>query len=841
MRDECISAVTRAAAAAGKTLTSADLKNIEGRILQAVRDNARDDRTGTAAMTPTERIQAAARRVAAELVEEKKRDAINVARQVIATSRNLKFIEDLAQKGISRMEALRRLDVTALDNKANVASLEQVRIGIANEANRKMGPVVDATSKYLGFWTDKKSVRDVLRELYGEDSGNATAKEAARVWRDQVAEPLRKQFNEVGGAIRKLKDWAIPQQHSQLKVANAGPEKWTNDILPKLDRDAYVNEDGSLMNDVQIRDMLLRVWRTIATDGASNVSPGEHRGSGSVKNRGDDRRVLHFATADDYMDYQASYGEKSLLETMTSHIDSQARNIATLQVYGPNAEAGYRYLLDHAYKAEVEGNPSLLSKLNSERRKTEITHDVATGKIGQVANPVIAKAFATARMAMILGRLGSAALSAVTDGANMSMVARVWGIPQWKRYMYEMKALTSKSFRDDIRTQGAGVEAIAHAISRFGEETFGHGMPSNVANTLLRVSGLNWLDNARRTGSGAMLMDKLGEMSRRFKTMDAMSTDDNSVLLSRGVKPEHYEVWKRADLSNGLLTADGIARIPDEKLSDLGNPEKLRRDAMQSLIGVISSDVNTIVPMMTDKARASVSVHIKTDRGTLGGELVNSMLQFKSFPIAMISNHWQRVQSMPTMKGKVLYAAEHIATSAIMGALVVQLKSLASGNNPQDMTNWKFSARAMVAGGALGLYGDTILNWAATPYRQNIADQLGPLFTTLNDVYNIGQAAYRSTDETKRSDLPGELIKFAKSNTPFANLWYTKAVTDHLIFQALQDYFSPGYSERANQRAVTEFGNAPYWPRATGDTLGTLQSFETLQPPDLSSAFGRQQ
>ncbi|QTV16096.1 hypothetical protein J9321_23590 [Pseudomonas fluorescens] len=53
-------------------------------------------------------------------------------------------------------------------------------------------------------------------------------------------------------------------------------------------------------------------------------------------------------------------------------------------------------------------------------------------------------------------------------------------------------------------------------------------------------------------------------------------------------------------------------------------------------------------------------------------------------------------------------------------------------------------------------------------------------------------------------------MRLAKSHLPGTNLWHTKAATDHLIFNQLQDYFSPGYLRRMKQRARKEF-NQSYW------------------------------
>ena len=221
--------------------------------------------------------------------------------------------------------------------------------------------------------------------------------------------------------------------------------------------------------------------------------------------------------------------------------------------------------------------------------------------------------------------------------------------------------------------------------------------------------------------------------------------------------------------------------------------------------------------MMKDWARGDVNHTLgAAKRGTWGGELVNSILQFKSFPISMMYNHWQRLQSMPTPAGKALYAVELAATATIMGALSVQMKSIASGQNPQNMTDPKFAARAFIQGGATGILGDLIGNAIVSPYREKLTDMLGPTVGTATSIFDIAHSAIdASKDQSKRDKLGDDVVRFGKGMTPFANLWYTKAAIDHLFFQRLQDYYSPGYGARSTERAKTNFGTTPWWKPST--------------------------
>lgn len=835
MRADCIAAVQRAAAAAGRSITQAELQGIEQRFRETLRRMARNDRQKVAGMSPAERMKEAARLIAADLAAEKTRKAVNTARQIIATDRNVRYIEDAAARGVSRFESLQRLIVNFADAASGARSLEQVADGVRQYYMRELTPVIRATQRFLGFWTNRAMVRDLVRELYGQNTGNAGAREAARAWSDFVAEPMRRQANELGQNIRKLADWAVPQHHSQEKVARAGAFAWVDFIIGRLDRDAYVNPDGTLMDDSALRTMLGSVWQRIATDGASDIQAGKITGRGDVANRGQEARALHFKSADDYLNYQAKFGDQSILEAMIGHVNRHARDIATMQVFGPNAESAFRFLLDGAMQKEATATPGKTGAFERAQAKTQKYFDAASGRAGAIANPVIANIFNGWRSIQAAAMLGMSPISAITDTATLHMVSLANGLPQWNAFYRELRAyLPFDPEKGFIERQGFGIETLAHDVSRFGEEVIGHGIPSILANTLFKVSGMNRLDAARRRAGAAVMMDGIGQLTRKHATLAAIDPNDHALLLAKGISEKTWEIWRAAELDGRLLTPDGIARIPDAKLAHLGDPAKLRRDAMQELIGVVQSEVHTIVPLATAKTQADMQHFLgNPQRGTLGGELIRSVLQFKSFPVSIIATQWARAMSRPSAAGKALYGASFVAASTILGAMVVQLKAMIGRTqNPQDMTDAKFWGRAVVQGGAFGLYGDLAISGWSTDVRQSLAELFGgPTLSNAQRAYDLAETAIHSVDSEKKVDVAGKAVGLAKANLPFGNLWYAKAALDHLIFQELQDYFSPGYARRMEQRARREYGTGYFWPPATG--------VDRIEPVDFANATGQ--
>jgi hypothetical protein len=54
-------------------------------------------------------------------------------------------------------------------------------------------------------------------------------------------------------------------------------------------------------------------------------------------------------------------------------------------------------------------------------------------------------------------------------------------------------------------------------------------------------------------------------------------------------------------------------------------------------------------------------------------------------------------------------------------------------------------------------------------------------------------------------------IRVAKGFVPLQNLWYTRLILDHLIVHNLQEWASPGYLRRMEERSRRNFGQGFWW------------------------------
>lgn len=841
MRDECIEAVMRAA---GRSLTQTELKDIESRIAKNRRQLAQTNRQEYLAMTPEQQLRAAAKMAAEQFVQDKVKKQVRVALTIQAHDRIDNYVRSQkSQYGFGTMNSLQRVLASFSDGKSNIQSVETRGKAIAADYIRQLLDTFESTQPQIfGLFTNKEGIRALTYELYGMDSSKIVSPEAARdakaaakAW-NEIAENARQHFNNAGGDIGRLEDWRTPQNHSQKLVAEAGRDKWVNNVFGKLNRQRYTREDGSYMDDAEVLEFLREAWTSIATGGANKIEPGKIVGRGMKANLHAEERSIHFKDPESYLAYQAEFGGKDAYTVMMQHILRLSNDIALIETLGPNADLQFKYWLDRAVKEDSLDKPTRAGRIQNDAVKTQNLYDFISGRTMPVANWKIAQGFDTLRSWLVATRLGSAFITSITDNATMQLTAAVNKLSHTQLMRNQLATLNPRNKTElaMARRAGLSLQTLIGDMNRWGTEALGPSFSSKMANLTMRASFLNAATEARRRAFGVTMYGSIGNTTRKFANFDKIPADDLKLLKGKGIDKDTFAVWKKAQLEdwgNGndtMLTPEAIYRIPDKELEGIeGNPRDLRRDAALKLLGMVNEESNMAV--IEPGARERSMMTMGTQRGTWKGEIVRSFFLFKGFPLSLIMRHWARGMAQGSVGGKALYIGSLIASTTILGAVAQQLNNIASGRDPQDMTQGKFWAQALMKGGSLGIYGDFVLNTNTQYGNTPLAVLSGPLAGYVEDVVGLTQGSIVKAAQGKKVDWGANAVRFAKSNIPLQNLWYTKAVTDRMIFNQLQEMVSPGYNRRVEQRARSQFNQSYYY------RPGELTP---RRAPDFGKAFG---
>lgn len=817
MRQECINAVQQAAQ---RTLTAREIQNIEDRIYRNMRQLARNDPASWRQMTDAERLRRAGQLAADELQQEAGLKRRRVALTIAARQRLDAFINGY-QGTDGKLGALNRTIAFSADGKSNFLSVESRGKATRDYALSQIQEAFEAVDpRFFHLFEDENGVRDLVFEIRGQDTGNIKAKKGAKAWAD-VTELLRRRFNDAGGDIGYLENWGIPQHHSMEKVGRATREQWVSDVIGKLDRKYYIKEDGQLMSDAEVTAFLGEAYNTIATGGLNKLSDSGMRLSGARANRGNASRQIHFKDADSYLEYQRQYGDRSLWEVMVGHLEGISKDIALVETYGPNPDHVFRAILDEVTAETATVNPQRTGQVKRMANSTENLYNFISGKTQPIANPHIAQWSDNIRNWLVASRLGSALLASFSDLGTMYLSAKVTNLPMNQLFRNQLEAMdpTNRTELARARRAGLAMESLLGSVNRWAMDNMGPSKARWAATAVMRASGLTAWSDAHKRAYGVTMMGSLGEVVSRSPDLRSLDGGDFRILKSKGITEQDFSVWKLADQedwgkgNSTMLTPESIMRIPDDAVKHLGAPERVKFEAMRRLLGAVAEEVDMAV--ITPGAREQMVTGGGLQRGTWKGELTRSVFLFKSFPISVVMRHWSRAMGMPSAGGRAAYIGAFIASTTMLGALSQQLNDMASGRNPRDMTGEdapKFWLGALLKGGGLGLYGDFLLSDHTRYGGGALASMLGPVAGLVDDVVKLAQGIPLNAVEGKPEQTGGDLVKLGKGLIPGANLWYAKAALDHMIFNQFQEYFSPGYLRKVEQRSKKNF-NQTYWWR----------------------------
>lgn len=837
MKQACINLV---GAILGRAPPTSMVTQLQDRMNVQMRLLARKDPAAWRQLSLADRMDQAAAAAAQDMVAElqKKQQRINL--QIAAADRVQTFLanQQIVKPG-SKLNAVSQL----LDFDTKGSGFTSAASWTKAVQMETFGNLIDtwtaSAPKVFHLFENVAGTRELVRELFGESTGNSAASQGAKVWRE-VMDDLRQRYNAAGGNVGQLEDWRFPQTHSQQRIAQAGFDTWFSGTLPLLDRQKYVNADGSLMNTEQLRDFFGHVFDSITTDGVNKQDTTRASGYGIQASRGSEHRQVFFKDSDSFLAYQGNYGEKSLWSVLTGHVRSLSREVGMVETLGPDPDRLFGETNHQVLLEELRANPTQLAKLQRSARFNDKLFDYVSGR-QEVVDTELAEKFQAFRNFMTATKLPKVIITALGDEAGMAATAFANKLPYGEVFLREMGTLNpaNDTGRAILQRNGLGLESMLSGLNRFGQEEYSAGWTGKVATGVMHASGAERMWDARRQGLAAVLMHYLGETVGKVDHFADINQADHGVLASKGISETDWQVWKRAEPEMWgkypMLTPKAVHAIPDSALAELGDPQALRRHAATSLLAHTLEEAG--MGAMDTGARQRVALNFGTTKGTWGGELLRSALLFKSFAASMMMKHWARAATMPGAGSKFGYVAPLIVYGTLIAALGNQIRNVLAGRDPQNMASVPFWGSAVLRGGGLGFYGDFLYD-EFTEHDTSLAAAVGgPMATTGEEIWKLTGAAAIHHLKGERTDEGGNLIRFAKENIPVLNLWYTQAAMDHILWNQMQEAASPGYLDRMEAKAEAMKGTSWYWrPEDTAPVRAPDLSFSNLFNTERGSA-----
>jgi len=324
---------------------------------------------------------------------------------------------------------------------SNYASVAQLRDAITRRATSMMDEYLTTFKRdMLGRTRNKATMNNLIREVFGENTGDAAARELAGAW-GRASEYLRQRFNSAGGSISKRLDWGLPQSHSTERVRAVRFEEWRDFIAPRLNVDKMIDErTGLKFSPARLELALKDVYETIRTDGMASMKPSGTQRGRSVATRRQDHRFLVFRNGDSWLQYQQRFGNPDPFDSMMGHIDNMARDIAMMERLGPNPASTLTYLKQTMRKAAA-GDVRAENRANRKSAQLDDLYGAIMGRNNSPVDSTFSYTMAGTRQLLQAAQLGAASIAALTD-INPQVITRGFnGLPQVKTINQTLSAL----------------------------------------------------------------------------------------------------------------------------------------------------------------------------------------------------------------------------------------------------------------------------------------------------------------------------------------------------------------------------------------------------------------
>lgn len=860
MKDICRQQLDAARAAQGRRpLTDAQAARIEAEISGAAARLARTD-PNWRSYTFDERTLRAAREAQADLQHQAERKVANANLQILkADEVSNRLGEQMQRMRFTRAAAWAddiqlTADMTQALTKEYAADLMSALKAAESSKGTSLGRA--AAMRLLGVDNPAMTL-DIAREIHARGkagTGNALAVQAAEAF-ERVNEAMRTRFNSGGGDVGRLGYGYMPNAWNPELILAAGPERFAQRMLDKVDRAQYLRADGSRMDDAEVLDFLRAAAETLASNGANQGIPGAYKGRSATANNGSEHRAIHWKSGDAYVEAMGEFGSGSMYDALLGHLQTMARDITLVERYGPNPNAMHRLQVDLITRGSPAGKPGLVAWSSLDHHWSALVG--APVSHWEYTPPVIGDAIEAATMGKVSGRFTGAGtaqfwqhvrnvqtfgklqgilLSSFTDLPTYFSTVHFNKLSYLDAFANLPRSMTPGARReliDFMNVQGLVADTMIGTLNRFTGDHLAASWSARIANRTMFLSLNNWWqDGLRRSFALTMQQGVAKWLHKGWGDLDEWTRE--ILLARRGITAEDWAVMQSA----ATVPTKWGAILTPQAIYATGHPRAA--EVVQRYLAVLSHEQQMAAIEGDIASRAFLQRG--TSPGTLTGEGARLIAQFKSFPVAMITRHFRRLAETPgglegaplgfqgeSPVNRLAYFGAFLVAMTALGAVSFQSRQVAAGKDPVDMTTSKFWLRAMAQGGGLGFMGDVLLRDSTDDRspQQGLFELLGPTFGSGAQLYELTKGNLDEMLAGKDTHAGAEGVRFARGHLPLVNLWYAKAALDHAALNALSENLSPGYLSRMRQRARKDWNQGFWWDPASA-TPDRAPSFESI-------------
>lgn len=705
---------------------------------------------------------------------------------------------------------------------------------------RKMSDVVEKYRTTLGASVMRKfesadGQYDILRELLGVNTGNVEAQKFAQAFKESTELGLGEFNRASGNVVRELEDFGVPRSWDHIALSKKlGREGFVKMVVTRNDWERTERVLGYAISPGNREKFAMEAYDGIISGGLNKITPGAY-GQPSLANSRGHQRKLFFKPDDEIQMRKDGLVKGTVFESMVSHVDSIAHDVAMMNTFGPNPNNTAMWMKgivdQHSAEINVKADGMKQGYVDEQKRSMAAFNTgfrLASGTLinsppdsiamalnrattwKEKALAIIPKAMEVRNARTVLSTLWlsrAGVTSLFSDMLNTGYVSSRYAGSSYSRFLKEYFKTIGTGKADIMRAQRHGIVAdtfvatAMHQMRYYAEMDVNSGV-HKFSNAWLRLTGLLPITQVGRTATAKLMMGELAdEAGKAFKDM---SPARQSLFGRYGITADDWDIIRQ----HGLEVDGGVTWMSPGHLADNAELGDKAVDYALKLSDMINGETRYFIPEPGLRSQASTPWGFNVN-GTFWGEITASSRMFLGTMIEFYHTHLKRV-----MEGgfNARYLAALSVTGSFASAMAYQVNSLLDGKDPADMTDPQFWLNVQKNNGALGVAG---------AYLFNDGEQFGGWQGLVaGGLVGFGQDVWKATGGAKLREIKGEKVNYGKEankvlrrvvpKTPFP---LVSVAFERMLMDEIQEATDPTAQRTFRERAKNARKNygQDYW------------------------------
>jgi hypothetical protein len=666
---------------------------------------------------------------------------------------------------------------------------------------------------------NKSFSRQVGKEMYelskksaGEDSnvgvtGSKQALQAATIIHG-YQELAKQNLNKAGAWIGNYAGYITKTQHDGLKMWKMKKDAWIDFITPKLDAKTFDGLDDNRAWLGHVYDALVTNVH-VSEEGRIGFKDPAFKGASNLAKKVSQSRELHFKDADSWLDYQEAMGSGGLHDQIFNALERSGKDEALMQRFGTNPRSEYEALIQRMEERYLGTDNGGVRYLRNKQSTLMNEFSALDGTAAKPANEQAAHLWQGIRNVMSMAHLGNVAWTHLASMAIKVRTLESQGAGFFESWRNVLTSLVQGAhgrghdMHDLYDLLLAGFDGQhAHYLGRFTADDGVAGSMSKATSLFMKINGLDYVLTAQKAGAKAVMARLLGRQID--KDFDNLLPETRDAFTEYGITPQDWDNLRNA--TDHFQIGDRTFLTPDAAQRaglSVNESDELGNKLANYYLDVANRSI--VTPGIAEKSMLGFNAA----PGTLGGEVLRMIMQFKTWPVGatrqVLGTELRRGNR--AWQSRAVSMASLAASATALGYLRMTLSDSLKGLEPKDPRSFKTITASLAQGGGLGILGDVLFSQGQPDQSAFISMMAGPtiggigggLYYAYQQALAAGESDASQKSHTMRN-LSANLVKSAINNTPFVNLWYTRTVLDYLLIWHMQEMMNPGFQRRYEKR-----------------------------------------